>query len=284
MKKNCIILLSLILSTQFIMAQPTQAEIDKMMKEAKAEIDKLKKDPKTAESAKGMINIDSLMKTMSTKENQTALKNIKPGTGKTKTDTSQFMLPPKNDKYLNCLPIRTFNRTELISYLHNLDTRLTEILRSNYRTDIKNIPETAVIQTGTSVAYWMNGEPGKSVLIALSGAEKNPDDVTLLNNVGGILTNCGLGVNAIPVLQYVLEKQPGNNMILNNLGQAYLDLGDDKKAEQYLLQCVSTYKFYPDANLALACIYNSRGNKAAALNYVENSCGEPGAQKHIICS
>jgi len=92
-----------------------------------------------------------------------------------------------------------------------------------------------------------------------------------LNNTGGILTSCGLGVYGIPVLEYVLEKQPGNNMILNNLGQAYLDLGDDIKAEQYLLKCISSYKYYPDANLALAYIYKSRGNKATAINYVENS-------------
>jgi tetratricopeptide (TPR) repeat protein len=148
---------------------------------------------------------------------------------------------------------------------------LTEILRSSYGTDIKNIPGTAVTKTGTSIAFWINGEVEKSVLVVLKGAEMNPDNVILLNNVGGILTGCGLGVNAIPILQYALEKQPGNNMILNNLGQAYLDLGDDKKAEQYLLQCVKSYNYYPDANLALGYIYNSRGNKSSALKYVENS-------------
>ena len=186
-------------------------------------------------------------------------------------DTSASSLAAKNIKLLNSLPIRTFNKAELISYLHNLNTKLTEILRSSYGTDIKNIPGTAVTKTGTSIAFWINGELEKSVLVALKGAEMNPDNVILLNNVGGILTGCGLGVNAIPILQYALEKQPGNNMILNNLGQAYLDLGDDKKAEQYLLQCVKSYNYYPDANLALAYIYNSRGNKSSALKYVENS-------------
>ena len=186
-------------------------------------------------------------------------------------DTSASSLAAKNIKLLNSLPIRTFNKAELISYLHNLNTKLTEILRSSYGTDIKNIPGTAVTKTGTSIAFWINGELEKSVLVALKGAEMNPDNVILLNNVGGILTGCGLGVNAIPILQYALEKQPGNNMILNNLGQAYHDLGDDKKAEQYLLQCVKSYNYYPDANLALAYIYNSRGNKSSAIKYAENS-------------
>ena len=74
-----------------------------------------------------------------------------------------------------------------------------------------------------------------------------------------------------PFVIFSGKKKPRKKKIINNLGQAYLDLGDDKKAEQYFLKCVSSYKYYPDANLALAYIYNSRGNKSAAINYVENS-------------
>ena len=191
----------------------------------------------------------------------------KPG----KIDTAKFLLPSRNNKYLDALPIRTFNKAELVSYLHNLNSKLIELLRKSYGTDIKNIPDNAVIKTGTSIGFWIIGELEKSPLVALKGAEMNPDNVILLNNAGGILTGSGLGVNAIPVLQYVLEKQPGNNMVLNNLGQAYLSLGDDKKAEQYLLQSVKSYNYYPDANLALAYIYNNRGNKSLAIKYAENS-------------
>ena len=160
-------------------------------------------------------------------------------------DTAVFSLPSRNNKLLNSLPVRTFTRAELVSYLHNLNATLTELMRNSYGIDIKNIPDSAVTMTGTGIAFWIEGKTGEGALVALKGAELNTDNVTLLNNVGGMLTGCGLGVNAIPVLQYVLEKQPGNNMILNNLGQAYLQLGDDKKAEQYLLQCVSTYNYYP---------------------------------------
>lgn len=187
------------------------------------------------------------------------------------SDTTDFALDTTNKKFLHSLPIRTFNKAELVSYLHNLNVKLTELIRSSYGKDIKNISDNVVTKTGSGIGFWINGDAERSALVALKGAEINPDNKTLLNNVGGILTNCGLGINAVPILQYVLEKQPGNNMILNNIGQAYLDLGDDKKAEQYLLQCVKSYNYYPDANLALAYIYNNRGNKSSALKYVENS-------------
>lgn len=188
-----------------------------------------------------------------------------------KNDTAQYALPSRNTKLLNSLPIRKFTREELISYLHNLGSKLTEYLRNSYGTSITNIPVKAVEQSGTPIGLWMKGSVNESVLVALKASELKPDNNVVLNNAGGLLTSCGLGLYGIPILEYVLEKQPENNMILNNLGQAYLDLGDDKKAEQYLVKCIRSYKYYPDANLALAYIYNSRGQKSAAISYAENS-------------
>ena len=250
-------------SVQLAFAQTTQAEINKMIKDANAEIEKMKKDPANKDLFKGIPNLDSMM------NNVIGKKPTGPET--TIRDSSAFSVPSRNNKLLNSLPIRTFNKAELISYLHNLNIKLTELLGAKYGISFKNIPVTETIKTGTSIWFWLNGELEVSLLVALKGAEINPDNATLLNNVGGILIACGLSVNAIPILQFVLEKQAANNMVLNNLGQAYFDLGDDKKAEQYLMKCVSSYKYYPDANLALAYIYESRGNKSAALNFVENS-------------
>ncbi len=207
---------------------------------------------------------DSLMKKLPKGTIPEVSKNKKP-------DSTNYYFPVRNNKLLDALPVRTFTKEELVSYLHNLNLVLTERMRTIYGKDISAIPDRAVMMTGTGIAFWMSGETGEGALIALKGSELNADNLTLLNNAGGMLTGAGLGYNAIPILQYALDKQPGNNLLLNNLGQAYLQLGDDKKAEQYLLQCVSTYKDYPDANLALAIIYNKRGNKASALKYGENS-------------
>jgi len=257
MKRTFFISLFLFVIVSILWAQP-QAELDKMMKQSQELMKKYGSDSTMNKTLKSLLDQQKLV--------ANTTKNSPQG-----KDTTAFSLPSRNNKLLNSLPERTFTRAELASYLHNLNATLTELMRNSYGMDIKNIPDSAVTMTGTSIAFWIEGETGEGVLVALKGAELNTDNVTLLNNVGGMLTGCGLGVNAIPVLQYVLEKQPGNNMILNNLGQAYLQLGDDKKAEQYLLQCVSTYNYYPDANLALAYIYNNRGNRSSSLKYAENS-------------
>ena len=62
--KKIIILLAVSFTGQFCLAQPTQAEIDKMMKKAKLEMEKMKKDPKYKDVIKDVPNMDSVMKKM----------------------------------------------------------------------------------------------------------------------------------------------------------------------------------------------------------------------------
>jgi tetratricopeptide (TPR) repeat protein len=265
MKRIFISLLLLFITAQFVLAQPTKAEIDKAIKQSQEIMKKYNNDTTVNKVMKGLQDQQ--------KQVSNAMKN-KPSVKTTdfdKNDTAQFSLPLRNSKLLNALPIRTFTRQELISYLHNLGSKLTEYLKNTYATNIGGFSSATINQPGTPIFLWLKGSVNEAVLVTVKASESNPDNNLQLNNAGGILTSCGLGFYGIPILEYVLEKQPGNNMILNNLGQAYLDLGDDKKAEQYLLKCISSYKYYPDANLALAYIYNNRGQKGAAINYAENS-------------
>ena len=193
MKKTFFIGLFLFVIVSILWAQPTQAELDKMMKQAQELIKKYGSDSTMNKTLKSLP------------DQQKQLANTTKNSPKGK-DTAVFSLPSRNDKLLNSLPLRTFTRAELVSYLHNLNATLTELMRNSYEIDIRNIPDSAATMTGTGIAFWIEGKTGESVLVALKGAELNTGNVTLLNNVGGMLTGCGLGVNAIPVLQYVLEK------------------------------------------------------------------------------
>jgi Tetratricopeptide repeat len=264
---------------QFLFAQvPSQAEINKMMKQAQ---DVVKKYSKDSTVNKAMTDALGDKKEALGKMKNIPVKNIM--LPLSKNDSTQFTVPFKNTKLLNALPIRTFNKAELVSYIHNLQHKLTEYLRNTYTTDISNISSTAISSSGTCVGLWMKGKVNEAVLVSLKTAALNPDNNVRLNNTGGILTSCGMAFYGIPILNYVLQKQPENNVILNNLGQAYLDLGDDKSAETYLLKCIKSYKYYPDANLALAFIAKSRGQKSAAISYAENSLrGAYSAKAHVF--
>jgi len=101
--------------------------------------------------------------------------------------------------------------------------------------------------------------------------EKDPDDVVVLNNAGGVLNACGFQPVAIPVLQTALEKLPGNSTIQNNIGQSYMGLGDVTKAASFLQRALSTSPYHPHANFSMACIEYKKGNNSGALSYVQKS-------------
>jgi len=222
MSKRTLLLLIFSLSLEFISAQPTQAEIDKMVKQANELVKKYGGDSIANKMIKDM---QSQQKKGNATKDISAIKTP----GFDKKDTAQFSLPVRNTRLIDALPVRTFTKQELVSYLHNLGAKLTEYLRNTYATNISGFSSAAINQSGTPIYLWLKGSVNEAALIAIKAAELNPDNNLQLNNTGGILTSCGLGFYGVPILQYVLEKQPENNLILNNLGQAYLDLGDDKK-------------------------------------------------------
>ena len=268
MKKITITFLLLFLILQFVSAQqPTKADMEKMLKQAQEQMKKYS----------GDTTLNNVMKNMQNQQKQvtngmTISKNKDTTFSINKPDTAAYALPPRNTKLLNSLPVRTFNKAELVSYLHNLYTKMKRVFENDFKINIDEFPEGTAVEDGeNAVGFWIYSMPEVADLMAVHSVELDPDQPILLNNAGGILTCGGFAVYAIPILQYVLEKEPGNNMILNNLGQAFLSLGDYNQAEQYLLQCIASYKYYPDANLALAMIKYFQGNYPLALQYVENS-------------
>jgi len=159
MKIRCITLLPLLFAVQFVSGQaPTKAELDKMMQQAQGLVKKYNND----------TSLGKLLKSLQDQGKKTA--GAMKGNAKV-NDTETDSLPARNSKLLNALPIRPFNRAELVSYLHNLRSKLTTCLDSSYGTNIKDIPAKEVQRSGTPIGLFIKGSAKESALVALAGAE-----------------------------------------------------------------------------------------------------------------
>src|ERR1035437_8978995 len=118
MKKILTLAMLTVLLCQQLFAQPTQAEIDKMMKRAQMEIEKMKKDPKNKELIKSMPNMDSLMKNM-------PKGNISTSSNKTTTNLQAHQFPEKNKLLLSSIPKNIFTQAELVAYCNQLYKQLS---------------------------------------------------------------------------------------------------------------------------------------------------------------
>lgn len=85
-----------------------------------------------------------------------------------------------------------------------------------------------------------------------------------LNNLAAFLTMQKASQAALPILITLDARYPNNSTILNNLGQAWFELGEVEEAERVLTLAVRRAPNHPQANVTKSRIEEARGDKAAA--------------------
>ncbi|HTR29378.1 MAG TPA: hypothetical protein VMH27_08905 [Puia sp.] len=252
-----------------------QQQQARVLAEAQRKIDSIMKDPKL----KAMMKANQAGTTQSTPglppnmaqlaSNPAALMSLgnKPDTA----FLSGLKIPPRNEKGLASIPAQPMTRPQAVAFLGNMKKKIFTAMQSMGELadtmsgfDAESIDKAAVLA-------WLTGNKDRALELALTAANHDPDNCTAVNNLGGILTMCGLPYEAVPILDYVREADPGNSTINDNLGQAYILLGDAQKATYYLLQCLGPSPYHPNANFALACLAYTSGNKSKAATYCENA-------------
>jgi hypothetical protein len=85
-----------------------------------------------------------------------------------------------------------------------------------------------------------------------------------LNNLAAMLTLQKVSQAALPILITLDARYPNNSTILNNLGQAWFELGDVMEAERALTLAVRKAPNHPQANVTKSRLEQARGDRAAA--------------------
>lgn len=190
-----------------------------------------------------------------------------------KPDTSflsKIKMPDRNAKALASIPAKPLTKKELTAFIGDMKNKIMAAMGA---AGIKALPASTVAAdalSNASIFCWYGGDADMAIEVALDAAVKDPDDMNVLNNLSGILNLCGFPYKSVPILEYINEQAPGNSTVDNNLGQAYIEMGDMQKAESYLKKAVAESQYHPEANYTLACIEYKNGNKSAAQSYCEN--------------
>ena len=274
MKKIFITLLTLASSLQFVLAQPTKAEIDKMMKQAQEVMKQYGADTNANKIMKGMQ--DQQKQVVDAMKNKPANNN-----GSFVADASEYSnvdnwkFPAKNVALLSSLPKRAFTKSELLSFLNAVYSLLAKKFPAGISSSVQSIA-TKFNNDGdkmgdAAVTGWYNNYREEALLLILKAAGNNPGNGTLLNNCAAMLNMGGIEQTAIPILQYLLQVYPNNSIVLNNMGQAYTGLGETDTAMVYLGRCIKAAPEDPEANNTAGQIEAAKGNTEKAIHYFEQS-------------
>ena len=240
--KTTLAIAFLLLTTSigFAQTKPAMPDVNKMMKMSPAELEAYKKQMQKQYSAQAK----QIAQEANFKIDEMTLPDFK------------VQLPPKDVKRLSLIPTQPPTLIQLSDMLRTTKQQIQAAVKPTVIQEVKKITEGQNAETlqQSAIGTFYADKPEQSLLIAIEAALKDVNDQTGWNNVAAIMNMTGFQHKAIPVLMNQLQSDPSNSMLLNNMGQAYLGLGDIGLAELFLKQCLQSDPLNPEANRSMGMI------------------------------
>ncbi|HKC37354.1 MAG TPA: tetratricopeptide repeat protein, partial [Chitinophagaceae bacterium] len=178
------------------------------------------------------------------------------------TEEETTTIPKRDITRINSLPKKNLTEAELSLFITKVHAGVEKLIPATERTEALKIynetkskyKSTAIVANAAN-GCWMVGHWEKALFIMGKVCIDDITDADNLNNYAAFLIMTGGEQAAIPILQYLNEKYPGNSTILNNLGQAWFGLGDMENAKKFLTTATDLYPNHSMANLCMSQLY-----------------------------
>ena len=233
---------------------PTQSEIDKMMADAMKDMSEDEK-----KQVKEAIQMGKEMAQKGMTGNIVAA-----GVPK---------IPSKQTQLLSKMP-RLTSKQQYNAYLAGLLTESKKNIPSSIITEVdkfflKNSKD-PVGQANIAAVLFLQKKPSAAVYAAIKTAISKPDDILLQDNLAVILHQTGYPEKALPILKFLLP-QSKHPVILNNIAQSYLSLGDKDSARVFFMACLKKDADHCEANCGMGLLLTEAGKISEATPYIIKS-------------
>lgn len=192
-------------------------------------------------------------------------------------EEDEKVIPSKKTELIAHLPKKIFSVTELETYLKTTNASVAALIKPKSKElaekvmqQFKNDPYYGFMIASAANGMWMMGLKEPAVYL-MGEATKILPNADNYNNYAAYLTMTGAGHMAIPILQKLNSLHPKNSTVLNNLGEAWLQLGDGIKSENYLDSAIMVYACHPQANYTKCLILKSKGKSTEAIAALKQS-------------
>lgn len=229
---------------------PTPAQMQEAMRQMQRELDKL-----TPQQRKMLEQAQRQMG-----------EQVAPG-----ADDAEIGVPARDATRLAMVSRQPLTGTQLKAHIAALQPKLRRALapealrRAEFVEDVQRKAGgdlTARLRAAANgLAAWGAWPDATFLMGKVALASGNAQD---LNNLAAFLTMQKASQAALPILITLDTRYPNNSTILNNLGQAWFELGETKEAERVLLLAVRRNSNHPQANVTKSRIEEAHGDRQAA--------------------
>lgn len=187
------------------------------------------------------------------------------------------VVPAYKAALIRAMPAKIFTKEELLAFIKKTNASITTLVRpaskqlaDKIADQFKNDPYYGYMIAAAANGMWMMDYKEAATYLMGKATELVPN-ADNLNNFAAYLTMGGAAHIAIPILEKLNSIHKKNSTILNNLGQAWLQLGDETKGEKYLDSAIMIYVYHPQANYTKCLLLESKGKKAEAIEALNRS-------------
>lgn len=245
---------------------PTQRELEEMMKETQQMIGELSDEDKKAMDSLG-IRMPDFKKVPKVTDKQLA----------DASDKIDRIVPKRKAAKIAQIP-KAIAAGQMPGYIASANQKTFHLLDATVKAKagellnkLKGKSASPGYIGNAAMALWMTGYPEMAFCIMAKACEQDASNANNLNNYAAMLTMMGAAHLAIPILDHINLEFPKNNTVLNNLGQAWFQLGEIPKAEKYLNETIALYANHSQANFTKCLIEESKGNIPAAIVAIRRS-------------
>lgn len=265
MKYRIIIFLAIFFFPLLIMAQPvkktgtkekipTQSDIDKIMADAMKDMS-----PEEKKQVKDAMEMGKEMQQ-------------KGMTGNIISDNVP-QIPKKQTPLLTKMP-RLTSRQQYNAYLTGLLTEVKKNIPSSIIAEVDKLmlknSNDLVGQANIGAILLLQKKPKAAIYASIKTAMATADDILLQDNLAVILHQTGYPQKALPILKFLLP-QNRHPVILNNIAQSYLSLGDKDSARVFFMACLRKDPDHCEANCGMGLLLTEAGKINEAIPYIIKS-------------
>ncbi len=185
--------------------------------------------------------------------------------------TTTLKPPILDAKRLATIPVTPPTRQQLLQNVSKMEAALKTTLTPQAIQKVEEFSankSTEEIRSAAAGSFY-DDNPQSALLLGMKAVQKDAADVMGWNNLAVLLNMTGQEHQAIPILQNCLQQHPESSLLLNNMGQAFLGLGDLVKSKQFLQRCLQLDDLNPEANRSMALIYLFGNDMANAVKHFE---------------
>ncbi len=213
--------------------------------------------------------------------------------------TSNKQLVPKKDMArINAIPKKKLSQADIGPYAGNLYNKIMTkgdaAEMALVQSVVAKAPK-AIDLSNASVLAMMQGHPQAAMALSMKAVQSDQTNANMQNNMASLLTQYGYPEQAIPVLNKLKKEFPYNSTVLNNLGQAWFELGELDSAKIFSGLAIRANPFHPEAKVCGGLIEEITGDPIKAEkdyteamenspnpfidNILKNKAGDKGFEK-----